>query len=59
MTRRRDTGGLNLSSRQPATVKDLQAVLTKVQLVTAARDPGVRPALNLSVIYAFWHQWHF
>lgn len=59
VTRRRDTRGLNLRGSQPATVKDLQAVLTKVQLVTAARDPGVRPALNLSVIYAFWHQWHF
>lgn len=56
---RRDTRRFNLVGRQPTTVQHLKTEFTEVQLIAAACDSRPGPALYLSMIYAFWHHWHF
>ncbi len=48
-------GSLDLLRSNRAPVKSLQSEFAEIQFVISIGDSAIAAALNLSVLYAFWH----
>ena len=55
MTRDRHTGGFNLVGSQVRALKSLESIIAEIEFITSLRKTPVVTALNLSVLYSFWH----